>query len=220
MTHGVPVQPRYLMTDGGGAALSSPIFTKGITMSSGGHYAGMAPGSNAVHIQQNLFTNAVNPQEFKQPGPQGKLGLLTTHTKVVFQRLYVFLTFVFLFHKWLFFLKVFQCYQPNPMASHLNAGLFSPSMFYQVGEWLCNLNLEGRAWKSWRCVFSGKVPCASATPWRFQPRATARRKHGIAHMWRWHQCNVPNFWWHHPQPALFIIFFFMTSTFDFHGTWK
>lgn len=33
-----------------------------------------------------------------------------------------------------FYFKVFQCYQPNPVASHLNGGLFSPNMFCQVGE--------------------------------------------------------------------------------------
>lgn len=71
------------MTDGGGAALSSPLFAKGITMSSGGHYTGVAPGSSALHIQQNLYPNPVTPPEIKQPGPQGKVGLLATHKKVV-----------------------------------------------------------------------------------------------------------------------------------------
>lgn len=88
VTHhnGVPVRPRYLISD---AAHSSPLFTKGITMSSGGHYAGMAPVSNALHIQQSLFTNGVNPLEIKQqPAPQGKQGLSSqahwVHKKGVF----------------------------------------------------------------------------------------------------------------------------------------
>lgn len=74
------------MTDGGGAALSSPLFAKGIAMSSGGHYAGVAPGSNTFNVQQNLFTNAVNPPETKQPAPQGELVPLATRTQAVLRR--------------------------------------------------------------------------------------------------------------------------------------
>lgn len=54
-------------------------------MSSGGHYAGMAPVSNALHIQQSLFTNGVNPLEIKQqPAPQGKQGLSSQAQKLFF----------------------------------------------------------------------------------------------------------------------------------------
>lgn len=145
VARGAPVRPRYLITDSG-VALSPAIFANGIAMSPGSHYAGVAAGSNAMHTQQSLFANAGNPHEaHQQPGPQGNLTLPVQNTAEmidILKRLNLkgeksisdaasknrFLIFFF------FYFKVFQCYQPNPVASHLNGGLFSSNMFCQVGE--------------------------------------------------------------------------------------
>lgn len=153
VTHhnGVPVRPRYLISD---AAHSTPLFTKGITMSSGGHYAGMAPGSNALHIQQSLFTNAVNPLEMKQqPAPQGKQGLSWHSIRIFCVALISYLYLFFLFKSGFSFLSL-SVLPAEPCGTTSEQWAVQLSKHALPGKWmtvasLCKLNQHVQC-ESWR----------------------------------------------------------------------
>ncbi|XP_060912302.1 heat shock factor protein 5 [Labrus mixtus] len=67
--NGTPVPPRYLIR-GHGAALSPSVFTadKGIQVSVSHHYAGVAPSSSAMHVQQGLLARVNHQSVQYQPG--------------------------------------------------------------------------------------------------------------------------------------------------------